>query len=485
MRRTRHRGARSANRTLRVRLSLLIPIAFLAGSAAARLALLHHPSSIAPDLAQPLPVVTYWKTFGGTMAFTLFGALAIATIAYVAVLRRVDATPRRGARAAMVYSALACAAALTFPVVFSSDVYAYAGYGDLALHGTSPYAHVRVTASDPLLAAMIWQWGNPPPMCVYGPAFVWLAQLVVATLLPLGAAAPLWALRVIACASLVSCAPLAYAAFDRFGERTRAAAAAGIALNPLAVWNAAAGHNDALALAAVLGGFVLASRVRIAAGAAAVALSTLIKAPALLACAGMLVAAWPDRARFNKTSTGAVCGILIAVALCAPLTLGVHAHLAPEGKYAPQFSPQYVLATVFPVWIAAAIVAIAAGVLIIAGVMRLAANQRSGALCAALAIWIAIPNPYPWYALWLLPVAFLAWDSLPAWAIVATSLTIALRFYPEATWANFPTVPAITLTLLMFAIPIAFLIAYTRDLARPDRREIHTTAPDFAQLRSP
>src|SRR5581483_719874 len=137
----------------------LIPLAFLTGSVAARIALLHHPSSIAPDLAQPLPVVTYWKTFGGTMALTLLGALAIGAIGYVAVLRGVDGTPRRSARSTMAYSALACAAALTFPVVFSSDVYAYAGYGDLALHGVSPYAHVRVAASDPLLAAMIWQWG--------------------------------------------------------------------------------------------------------------------------------------------------------------------------------------------------------------------------------------------------------------------------------------------------------------------------------------
>jgi len=38
------------------------------------------------------------------------------------------------------------------------------------------------------------------------------------------------------------------------------------------------------------------------------------------------------------------------------------------------------------------------------GLRALARGYAHGALWLALAVWLAIPSPYPWYALWLLPV---------------------------------------------------------------------------------
>ena len=445
---------------------LLIPGGFALGAAACAFALRHAPAAVDAGRMQPLTVVTYWHAFGGQMWLALALAACVAAIGYVWTLR----VPRPLATTVLA-SALACAAALLFPVVFSSDVYAYAGYGDMALHGISPYAHARIAHGDPLLDAMVWQWGNPPPMCVYGPAFVWLAQAIVAVFLPLGPAAPLWALRVLACLCLVLCAPLAYGAFGKFPQATRLAAAAGIALNPIAIWSSAEGHNDAIALAIVLGGFALVRRSRLFAGALAVALSALVKAPGALAAMLLALTSWRDRARFRALGLGSAAGIAAVLALAVPLEYGVRTQLAPHGHYLPQFSLQYVSIPI-------------AAIAIVLLVLRAWFDRAYAWHYLALAAWLAIPNPYPWYALWLLPVAFLAWRSSAAYALLALSLLSVLRYYPDATDAAFSRPGGVAIALVQIAIPLAFMAARTVS-ARRDLREIRTPAPGFAPPRSP
>lgn len=381
----------------------------------------------------------------------------------------------------VVVSAIACVAALAFPVVFSSDVYAYAGYGDMALHGISPYAHARIGLRDPLLDAVQWQWGNPPPMCVYGPAFVWLTREIVALFLPFGAAAPLWALRVLACLSLVACAPLAYAAFARFSPRVRRLAAAGIALNPIAIWSCAEGHNDALLLAIVLGGFALVQRSRAFAGALTIALSALVKAPGLIAVFCLWAASLHDKARFSRVALGGLTGIAIVAAIAVPLEYGVQTHLARSGQYFPQFSLQALFALLVPVPFAIAVTFAGCALLAAAGARRLFRGDAGGALPLALAAWLAIPNPYPWYALWILPVAFLAWNTGAARAIVAASLLILLRYFGDATTDLSPLATAV-IVLAQFGIPIALFSART-NRPRRVRPESRTPVPDFAPLR--
>ncbi|HET9097521.1 MAG TPA: hypothetical protein VFN37_12720 [Candidatus Baltobacteraceae bacterium] len=441
-----------------MRVGLLVPGGFLAGAALCAWMLRGAPESIAVDRAQPLTVVTYWHHFGAQMWLAFALAIVIASIGYLAALRG------SSLRAVIALSALACAAALLFPVVFSSDVYAYAGYGDMALHGISPYAHARITVRDPLLDAMLWQWGNPPPMCVYGPAFVWLAQAIAAVFLPLGAAAPLWAFRVLACLALVACAPLAYAAFSPFPRATRLAAAAGIALNPIAIWSAAEGHNDTLALAIVLAGFALASRSRLFTGALLVALSALVKAPGAVAAVALA-------ATSRRAAAGAALGIAMVAGLAIPLEYGVRAHLAPAGHYFPQFSLQYVSIPLAAVVVAA----------LIAACFPKPGLRVTPVL--ALAGFLAIPNPYPWYAVWLLPVAFLAWESAGAWALIAASLLIAVRYYPDATTALSRPLN-LTIVAVEFAVPLALMSAHIWN-ARRGRREIRTPVPGFARPRSP
>jgi alpha-1,6-mannosyltransferase len=457
------------------------------------LLLRHAPASIATDLAQPLVVVTYWQSFGGAMWAALFGAIAVASVGYLGVLRLPFDTDSSSSNPAlrvvryltmtMAMSALACAAALAFPAVFSSDVYAYAGYGDMALHGIDPYAHAKIVLRDPLLDAMQWQWGNPPPMCVYGPAFVWIAREIVAHFLPFGVAAPLWAFRILSCIALVACAPLAYAAFARFPVKHRLRAAGGIALNPVAIWSCAEGHNDVLMLAIVLAGFAVLQRGRAFAGAITIALSALIKAPALLAASVVALSSWPDRRRFVRIFGGAATGVALVAAIAVPLEYGVHAHLATRGHYFPQFSPQALLALMVPVPLAAALVLGTCALFAVRGARDLLNGKIEGAISIALALWFALPNTYPWYALWILPVAFVAWGTNKAWAVIAATLLAVLRYYGDATSDVSPALTA-ALLLAQFGVPLVLLSVPRMNRAHPVRRESRTPAPDFAPLRS-
>jgi hypothetical protein len=99
------------------------------------------------------------------------------------------------------------------------------------------------------------------------------------------------------------------------------------------------------------------------------------------------------------------------------------------------------------------------------------------------AAWIAIPNPYPWYAVWLLPVAFSAWRSYASWALIAASLLIAIRYYPDAT-TDLSRPVSVAVVALEFGVPLALLTAHMVN-ARRDRREIRTPVPGFAAPRSP
>jgi len=460
-----------------VRLAFLVPLGFAAGAVLCRLLLVQAPAAFAIDRAQPLAVVTYWGSFGRLMFLALIFAVAIASAGYVAALCRGRNAPlRMTTSATMAYSALACIAALFFPVVFSSDVYAYAGYGFIALHGSNPYAHAAVTLRGPLMDAVLWQWGNPPPVCVYGPAFVWLAQAAVAIFGGLGAAAPLWALRVCSCIALVLCAPLASAAFARCSPRIRAAAVACIALNPVAIWSAAEGHNDPYLIAIVLAGFGLIARARPLTGAVIVGLSALVKAPGVLAAAAAPLMFNGDRAR-SRVLAGSLLG-LAATAIIAWPVLAQLSRDAGHGSYFPQFSLQYALGVAFGTaaarWIAAACAAACAT----AGFILLAKRNPNCAALFASALWIAVPNPYPWYALWILPIVPLLLETPAAWAIVALSLGSALRYLPDAT-TDLSTGAGLAIALAPLAIASAVFIACSRR-RRWDLPENRKPVPDSA-----
>jgi hypothetical protein len=322
-----------------------------------------------------------------------------------------------------VAAAAALVAAWCAPLLFSSDVYAYAAYGEMARIGLNPYVLAPLNSSDALVRAAQLQWVTAFPICLYGPVFVALARFLVTAFAPLGPLGQLDSFRVTASAAFLLCVPLGYAAFT--GDRmTRLRAAATIGLNPAAIWCAAEGHNDAIALAAVLAGFVLVQRRFVNAGGAVVALSSLIKPPGI--AAAIALALFDRRAR-----VGAIAGTIVALVISWPLIRAVTTQLAPHGSYAPQASLQAVVAPLGP-FVAAGVAAVVALLFARRGIIQLIRHLDEGWIWLGIAAWVLVPNPYPWYGLWLVALAALAPRTRAARGAILLSLTSVMRYIPDA-----------------------------------------------------
>jgi hypothetical protein len=441
-----------------MRLSWLVPGSFACVAIIIRMLLVQTPPAIAADLAQPLVVVTAWHEYGARIFVTLLAAFALGTTGYVAVLRYLLKSTHPDARrtllAIVAVSASAIACAFAVPVLFSSDIYAYATYGEMALRGINPYSHAALPSGDPLFAAAIWQWSNPPPACVYGPLFVEAARALVALGAPFGIVAQLTGFRVLSSCALLACAPLTYAALRGRETGERLSASAAIALNPVAVWSAAEGHNDALMIAIVLLGFVAMRRIGPFAGAIVVASSALIKAPGLAGALAGAIALHREPLRALRVLGGAAVGTAIVALTLVWFLIGSRAPLTDHGQVGAQIS---LVALSVP-----AAIALAAA-LALYGLMRAWSGDMEGWCWVALGTWVAIPNPNPWYAIWFLPVAALAIRSRAAAAIVALSLTTALRYVPDAI-GGLDAPVMLTLSVIAFA-PLLLLVK--RPAARP------------------
>jgi len=440
----------------------------MAFAVAARVLLASAPISITTDLAQPLPVATTWHAFGRTLWFFAFAAILCANIPYLATIQGILRGHKMpGIPVIAGICALSLGAALCMPVLFSSDVYAYAAYGWFAAHSISPYMHAAVSVHDPLIRAAVWQWGNPLPICVYGPLFVWIAKVAVVGAAGFGAWGQLLALRIISSAALLACGPLVYLAFRGLRTEHRLAAAAGICLNPVVIWAAAEGHNDALMLVAVLLGFIAVRRFGYFVGALLIAASALIKASGAAAAAVLAMFAWPNRPRVFSVLGGFAVGIALTALIARPFESGVRTVLIPHGHYTPQFSAQYIFAQFIgalfgnrahAIELGIAIAAVASLLMMLHGVRLALRKDRAGAAYIALGFWLLIPNPYPWYALWILPIAFLCIRTPAAWAIIAASLTIFIRYLPDVSAANV-TDANLVITICGLGLPFAILAA--------------------------
>ncbi len=456
-----------------------IPLAFAVAAEFARVSLRAAPLSIASDLAQPIPVATTWHDFGASLFVTLLGAVVVAAVAYGMLLRDIAARSYETHAPAVLLTIAALAtlslvAAMTFPVIFSSDVYAYGAYAQMAAHGINPYSHAPLALTDTLSRAALWQWGNPPPLCVYGPVFVWLAKIIVNALAPAGVVWQLFGLRILSGLSLVACGQLMFWALPKLSIAHRLMAAAGVSLNPVALWAASEGHNDALMLLIVLCGFVMLKRFGLTAGSFVIAGSSLVKAPGVAAGIVLATFAWPVRSHFIKIAAGLCGGIVLTAIIALPFEAGISNVLIPRGHYTPQFSAQYLVSEfarqLLPghagaLELGVALALVASGALLLYGLRLSVLGKLEGAAFMALALWLAIPNPYPWYALWILPVAFLSFQSSGSVAIIVASLIIFLRYLPDVAVAN-NTDLNLVVTLCEIALPMFLLLPRARALAR-------------------
>jgi len=190
----------------------------------------------------------------------------------------------------------------------------------------------------------------------------------------------------------------------------------------------------------VLGlGAVALARGRGAVGALLVGLTPLLKAPGAI-FASLLVLDAGARALASTASRAAdsaagatlrhiaavgAVGLAIAATLALVPLIPALAHVGRVGTYAPNVS----LAG-----LAGPVVAAGAAALALAlGCKRIANGARSGYAWIGIAAIAALPNPYPWYALWLVPLAvFGGVGPASAGLWVATIFAVA-RYLPDAT----------------------------------------------------
>lgn len=394
---------------------LIVAFVFGAGALVSRFLLASAPVRLSIDLAQPIPVVTWWGADAIAFVAVTFATVALAFTPYALSLR--SAVP--SVRTITMASGFALLAALFWLPMFSSDVYAYAAYGEMARTGINPYAHQPLPQSNELFRAAMWQWSGTLPICVYGAAFVAIADALVTLTQHLGAAAQLNAFRVLSCVAFL----LSVYALSRCGaaaDRRRAQfSALFLALNPVALWAAAEGHNDTLMLAVALAGVALYRRYP-PIGAFVAMLAGTIKLPGLLAGSTLAIQSI-IAPRDWRTPISAAAALALVAALSLPLIYGATHDLAPRGHYAPLASVQ----SLHP------ILALIVGIAVLLRVRgAISTVDRLAAL--ALAGWLAIPNPYPWYGLWLLPLGAWATDRRIAYAVLAVCAAAMLRYIPDA-----------------------------------------------------
>jgi hypothetical protein len=452
----------------------IIPAAFALGGIVMRLLLRNAPAPAAGWLAQPLSVVTAWGALGAvawtvlalTIALGAYGAIAV-----VRTLQTAELSPRIAFRLVLAAAFSALMAALTWPVVFSSDVYAYAAYGEEALRGLNPYAYPPPGVHSPYFSAAAWQWSGRFPVCVYGQAFVAYAALIVRATHGLGIAATLFTFRFKACFEYLIAAAALFFAWRPSNPRARLASFAGFALNPVGLWCAAEGHNDALMLAIALCGTLLACARTPIGGGLLVGLSALVKVPGIFPATvlGWLVLSFA-RVRAQRFGAGIVAGVAIALAVAAPRMLGLAHTLGEHARYAPQFSLQ-ALAAAALAQLAPGAPPIAALALVFAGCTGVALyalyaiqrGERAGVAWLALAVWLAIPNPYPWYGLWVLPIAVLALGESAFGALWGVTIFAVVRYLPDAYGELAPdlslAIAAVMLLPLLYALRPAHAIA--------------------------
>jgi len=400
-------------------------------------------------LAQPLPVVDTWGAFGGACFAILAATIAVASVALVVLLRSIanEESHVRGL-AICVVSAIALTGAAAWPFVFSSDAYAYAAYGEMAARGLDPYVLVPANAHGASIDAARVQWHGDFPVCVYGPAFVVLARAVWAATNVWGAGAPIAALRALAALAFLGSIPLLARALAGVEERSKSLILCAYGLNPMMLWSVAEGHNDAFVLLVAAVAAVVFRSGRTFIAGAILGLSAAIKAPG-----AMFAAAFGLDARFMRKDTrgtlGAAAGLVLAAAISIPPLLPALGAVSSHGRYLPMVSLQAFIGLGPAVAIAV--------VLLVNGVWKVCRANREGFALIGIAIVAALPNPYPWYALWLAPLALAGAPSSAATALYAVTILSVLRYLPDAT-GNM-TVGALALAALGACIPLVVLFA--------------------------
>jgi hypothetical protein len=338
--------------------------------------------------------------------------------------------------------------ALVTPLFLSRDVYSYAIYGRMvSLHGLNPYTEIPAEAwNDPFNTQDLVSvdWIDSP--AVYGPAFSAISAGVTGAIR--GVPQTVFAFKALAAAASVATMFLVVAAARRAAPERAAFAAAIVGWNPVILFHGVAGgHNDALVGLAVAGGALLILARRDFWATAVLTLGALVKISGAVPLAIAVIASTlrrPRGQRLRAFGLHAGIGLVVGLPFILPFmqledpTLGTLELANRQGWLAP---PRLVL-VVFR-GIANYTLGFAAGdfvavivrlvfpvllLLVMWGICRhlFRAGRElepvtvvGGMGWATLISMMVAPILLPWYAAWVVP---LAW-ALPRSARNGTVLT--------------------------------------------------------------
>jgi hypothetical protein len=123
-------------------------------------------------------------------------------------------------------------------------------------------------------------------------------------------------------------------------------------------------------------------------------------------------------------------------------------------------------------------------VLGVAGLAAVVRGLRAGdhLAAAALAGWLLLPSPEPWYALWLLPVVALSGPTPAAGALVAASFTGLAGYVQDAVPGTALRDPALLggTMLALYALPLLVALMQTSPAPQPPPAPAPTAAPTAA-----
>jgi hypothetical protein len=176
------------------------------------------------------------------------------------------------------------------------------------------------------------------------------------------------------------------------------------------------------------------------------------------------------RSRALRFGAGIAAGLAISLAVAAPRMLALTHTLGTHSHYAPQFSLQ-VLAAALLAQPSPGAPPIAAFALVLAGCTALALyalhaiqrGERTGVAWLAVAVWLAIPNPYPWYGLWVLPLAVLALGEPAFGALWGVTIFAVVRYLPDAYGTLTPDLSLVIAAAML--LPLLYALRPARAIA--------------------
>ena len=307
------RGA-AAQRTGRVRFPAVVAVGTLAATA-----MVVTSTRIGSGLHDaPAP---WWFSLPGGVSPWAQVAFYVPTVAFVAAWfalgRQVRVAGLGPVRRWVVFGAWSLPFVVG-PPIFSRDIYAYIAQGLIAHGGRNPYLVNPGALHDPTLfnsIAMVWRHTASP----YGPLFLALMR-AIAGVAGHSTIGQVIVFRLPNVAGLVVVGIFLPRLARRLGADPAMAFWLGV-LSPLMLFGfVSSGHNDGLMLGLLVAGVAVAKDGRFVLGIAIVTLAALVKAPAGLALAFLLVHRWraePSTPRWRILADGIALPVVLSVAVTA------------------------------------------------------------------------------------------------------------------------------------------------------------------------